>query len=918
MEKPNKVETITKEKLCSLLATDPEKGLTEREAQKRLEENGKNKIAEKPKEPWYKIFFSQFNDAMIFVLFAAILLTAAVSLYETIKWIRQGNAFDFFKVGDWPDVIIITIVVILNAVIGTVQEMKAQSSLDALKKLSGPESTVIRDGKRRKIKSEDLVYGDIVILEEGDTIGADLRLLESYNLKTDESSLTGESVQAEKDAGVTFSESVSVADRTNCAYMSTPVTYGRGSGVVVGIGMETEIGKIASALSEEKEELTPLQKVLAKLSKTLGIITLAIVAAVLVADIAWIFADGKGSVAEAYIETLLSAISLAVAAIPEGLPAVVTIVLALGVQKMVKANTIVRKLPSVETLGAVSVVCSDKTGTLTQNKMTVVEAYANDEIFAKKDFATARSAELKLLAKGMCLCSNATVDEGVYGDPTEIALVNFAGDFGMKKAALESDSPRTDELPFDSVRKMMTTIHSENGKSTGFTKGAIDSVLSRCSHIIANGKRRALTEEDVARIYKANADFSDRALRVLALAVKDTPVPDENDLTFVGLTAMVDPARPEAKGAVAKFKRAGIVTVMITGDHKDTAFAIAKELGICEEKSQCRTGAEVDAMSDETLSDACKTVRVFARVSPENKVRIVKAFKANGNICAMTGDGVNDAPSLKAADIGIAMGITGTDVAKGAADMVLTDDNFASIEKAVEEGRGIFANIKKTIYFLISSNIAEVLAMFLIICIGLPTPLIAIHLLWINLITDSLPAIALGMDKTSKDVLDEKPRNPEESIFAYGGMRLIIARGAILTVSVLIAYFAAFAFNGAYSFSAIKALSESNPNVLHQAQTMAFTTLAFGELFHMFAMRNTEKSAFSVFASGNVMMFAAFFVGIALQFAVIEIPALQMIFNTANLSGYEWLITAICSLLPLLWQEIIAAVKALKRCKRNA
>ena len=913
MQKPSKVETLTKESLCSLLGTDPEKGLSEQEAQKRLTENGKNKLAEKPKDPWYKIFFAQFNDPMIFVLFAAILVTVAVSIYETVNWLKEGNAFDFFGVGDWPDVIIIFGVVVINAIIGTVQEMKAQSSLEALKKLSSPETTVIRDGKRRKIKSEDLVYGDIVVLEEGDTIGADLRLIETYNLKTDESSLTGESTQVEKDASVVFSEAVGVADRTNCAYMSTPVTYGRGLGVVVGIGMETEIGKIASALDDEEEEATPLQKVLAKLSKTLGLITLAVVVAVLVADIVWIFVDGKGTQIEAYVEAVLSAISLAVAAIPEGLPAVVTIVLAIGVQKMVKANTIVRKLPSVETLGAVSVVCSDKTGTLTQNKMTVVEAYADDKIFVRDSFASEQNAELNLLAKGMCLCCNATVDEGVYGDPTEIALVNFAGDFGMKKAALESRSPRINELPFDSVRKMMTTVHSENGCSVGFTKGAIDSVLSRCSHILINGEKREITDEDVARIYEVNAAFSDRALRVLALAVKNTEVPDEDEMTFVGLTAMVDPARPEAKGAVVKFKHAGIVTVMITGDHKDTAFAIARELGICEEKTQCRTGAEVDAMTDDQLREECKTARVFARVSPENKVRIVKAFKANGNICAMTGDGVNDAPSLKTADIGIAMGITGTDVAKGAADMVLTDDNFASIEKAVEEGRGIFANIKKTIFFLISSNIAEVLAMFLIICAGLPAPLIAIHLLWINLITDSLPAIALGMDKTTGDVLDEKPRNPKESLFAHGGMRCILVRGAILTVSVLIAYIAAFWLNGAYSFAEIKAIAEASPDVLHQAQTMAFTTLAFGELFHMFAMRNTEKSSFTVFGSGNVMMFAAFFVGIALQFAVIEIPALQMIFNTANLSGFEWLITAICSLLPLIWQEATALYKAIKK-----
>lgn len=915
MEKVKNFETLTSEQIVERLKTDRKHGLTEEEAAKRLEANGKNKLAEKAKDPWYKIFFAQFNDAMIFVLFAAILVTAAISIYDTVKWLRAGNAFDFFGVGDWPDVIIILCVVLINAVLGTVQEIKARSSLDALKKLSSPEATVIRDGKRRKIKSEDLVVGDIVVLEEGDTVCADIRLLESYNLKANESSLTGESTQVEKDASVTLSEPVGVADRVNCVYMSTPVTYGRGLGVVAATGMDTEIGKIATALDDAEEELTPLQKVLAKLSRSLGLLTLAVVVAVFIADLVWIFIDGRGGELEAYIETVLSSISLAVAAIPEGLPAVVTIVLAIGVQKMVKANTIVRKLPSVETLGAVSVVCSDKTGTLTQNKMTVVEAYADGKIVKREEFASVGLQDFPLLAEGMCLCSNATVEEGVYGDPTEIALVNFAMEIGRKKSELESLSPRIDELPFDSERKMMTTVHNGKNGNVGFTKGALDSILKHTTKILENGEIRPITDADVEKIYQTNSYFSDKALRVLALATKETDVPDENDLTFVGLVAMVDPARPEAKGAVAKFKRAGIVTVMITGDHKDTAFAIAKELGICNDKNQCKTGAEVDAMTEEELRETCKTARVFARVSPENKVQIVKAFKANGNICAMTGDGVNDAPSLKAADIGIAMGITGTDVAKGAADMVLTDDNFASIEKAVEEGRGIFANIKKTILFLISSNIAEVLAMFLIICVGLPAPLIAIHLLWINLITDSLPAIALGMDKTTSDVLDEKPRNPNESIFAHGGMTLVLVRGAILTLSVLLAYFSAAWLNGTFGLSAIKALYSANADILHQAQTMAFTTLAFGELFHMFGMRNANKSSFAVFKSGNFMMGIAFAFGIILQLAVIEIPAARMVFTTANLTAFEWLVTAVCSLAPLIWHEIVVIVKKIRNAK---
>lgn len=912
MKKLQNTETLSASKLAEAYETDLKNGLSSEEAKKRLELYGENKLKEKKKKPWFLVFLSQLNDPMIFVLFGAIAVTIGVSIYDTVNWIKAGNEFDFLKAGDWPDVVIILAVIIINAIIGTVQELKAQSSLDALKKMSSPETTVIRDGKRQKVKSSELVLGDVVVLEEGDTIGADLRLIESANLKVNESSLTGESLQVEKNADILFSEPVGVADRVNMVYMSTPVTYGRGTGIVSGCGMETEIGKIASALDNEEEEMTPLQKVLAKLSKVLGLITLAIVILVLLVDLVWIFVDGNGTNIESYIEAILSAISLAVAAIPEGLPAVVTIVLAIGVQKMVKANTIVRKLPSVETLGAVSVVCSDKTGTLTQNKMTVVEAYCNNQIITGSDFKAQKSGEFMLLAKGMSLCSNATVDEGLYGDPTEVALVNFANEVNLHKKDLETASPRIEELPFDSDRKMMTTVHKENSQNIGYTKGALDSILKHTTQILENGKVRKITESDIKQIYKTNTYFSDKALRVLALAYRVTDKPIEEDLIFVGLVAMIDPERPEAKGAVEKFKRAGIVTVMITGDHKDTAFAIAKNLGICETKEQCRTGAEVDAMSQEELRECCKTVRVFARVSPENKVQIVKAFKANGNICAMTGDGVNDAPSLKAADIGIAMGITGTDVAKGAADMVLTDDNFASIEKAVEEGRGIFANIKKTIIFLISSNIAEVLAMFFIICLGLPAPLIAIHLLWVNLVTDSLPAIALGMDPKAPDVLDEKPRDPKKGIFADGGIKLTVGFGIVITVSVLLAYFAAGWLNGAFSVADIKYLYESNADILHQARTMAFTTLAFCELFHMIGMSNVKKSFIHVFGNKNWMMAIALIIGIGLQLLVIEIPGVSAIFSTANLTESEWIITVVCSVLPWIVHEIVALCYSIK------
>lgn len=912
-EKNIQFETVSDTESLKLLETNTEKGLTSEEAKARLEKFGPNKLEEKKKKSWVRIFFEQMANPMIYVLFAAIAISIGVSIYETIQ-----HGFDFLNVGDWPDVIIILAVVILNSIIGTVQEIKAQTSLEALKQLSSPETTVIRDGKRFKIKSSELVIGDIVVLEEGDTIGADLRLIEAINLKCDESSLTGESVPVEKDSKITFSESVAVGDRVNMAYMSTPVTYGRGMGVVVATGMKTEIGKIAKALDSEEEEETPLQKVLAKLSKFLGILTLAIVIIVLAVEIIWLCVRGHSSDISHWIEAVLDAIALAVAAIPEGLPAVVTIVLSIGVQRMVRVNTIVKKLPSVETLGAVSIVCSDKTGTLTQNKMTVLEAYVDGQYFKREEFnKDHKNKDLKLLAKGMSLCSNAVVDEGLFGDPTEIALVVFANDFEMHKKELESKTPRIDELPFDSVRKMMSTKHKEEDGSIIYTKGALDSILGNTSYILDNGKERKITKEDIENIYKVNSEFSYRALRVLALSYTKKDKIDEKDLVFVGLVAMIDPARPEAKPAVSKFKTAGITTIMITGDHKDTAFAIAHELGIADSIDQCVMGKEIDNLSEEELKELVKHTRVFARVSPENKTNIVKAFKANGHICAMTGDGVNDAPSLKASDIGIAMGITGTDVAKGAADMVLADDNFASIEKAVEEGRGIFTNIKKTIIFLLSSNIAEVLIMFFIILIGFETPFIAIHLLWINLITDSLPAIALGMDPKDKGIMNEKPRNPNETIFARGGLRDTLMHGAFITIAVMIAYLSAFWINGITDYATIANIRSIDPSILAQAQTMSFTALAFAELIHMVCMSSVEHSAFKVFKNKNWMMLLAFIVGVGLQFFVVLTPGVQKVFSTSPLGWQEWLITAAAAFVPLFAHEIEVLIKHIIRRKNS-
>ena len=908
-------EQKTSNEVIASLNSDAEKGLSSTEAKARLEKYGPNKLQEKKKKSWIRIFFEQMNNPMIFVLFAAIAVMIGVSIYETVK----NEGFDFLGVGDWPDIVIVLAVILLNSVIGTIQEVKAQTSLEALKKLSSPESLVIRDGKRIKVKSFELVPGDIVVLEEGDTIGADLRLIESINLKANESSLTGESVPAEKNANITFSDQVALGDQCNMAFMSTPVSYGRGKGIVVGTAMNTEIGKIAKALDEEEETLTPLQKALEVLGKILGILTLVIVVAVLAVDIIWIFVHGNGSQIEAWIDSVLGAIALAVAAIPEGLAAVVTIVLSIGVQRMVKANAVVRKLPSVETLGAVSVVCSDKTGTLTQNKMTVVESYVDDNYFVSDDFTnTNENNDLRFLAKGMSLCSNATVDEGEFGDPTEICLVALANRFDMHKKDLEKDSPRVDELPFDSVRKMMSTKHQLENGNIMYTKGALDSILAHATKIRINGEVRPINKDDIKKIYDANTYFSDKALRVLALSYKENVDKiEEDDLIFVGLVAMIDPARPEAKPAVETFKGAGITTVMITGDHIDTAFAIAKELGIAERKEQCIMGKDIDKLSFEELKEKAKDLRVFARVSPENKVSIVKAFQANGNICAMTGDGVNDAPSLKASDIGIAMGITGTDVAKSSADVVLTDDNFASIEKAVEEGRSIYANIKKTVLFLLSSNIAEVLAMFIVICIGFPSPFIAIHLLWINLITDSLPAIALGMDPKDPNAMKEKPRDAKESLFAHGGYLTTIGYGAVITISVLIAYLSGFWVNGIYSYSDIVNVASNSP-ILLQARTMAFVALAFSEIFHMVGMSNQNRSFIHVFKNKNYMMLIAAVVAVALQLAVIEIPFMRDVFSTSDLTVTEWLITAAMCITPLIVHEIVVLIKfVIKKTKKN-
>lgn len=880
----------------TLLKTNLEDGLVLGIARERQLETGENKLDEGKKKSTIRIFFEQMKNPMIYILLGAIGVTAAIEIYHAIK----GEASN-----DWTDIIIILVVILLNSLIGTIQEKKAEASLEALKKLSSPMVNVIRDGNNEKIPSTDLTLGDIVILSEGDIVPADMRLIESYNLRVNESALTGESVPVEKNAKVTFSKPLPIGDRINMVHSSTIVTYGRGKGMVTSIGMETEIGKIATSLVEEETDLTPLQKVLAKLSKALGIITLIVVAVVLIAEIIWICVDpSKIANPDTWIGALLNSIALAVAAIPEGLVAVVTIVLAIGVTRMVKANAIIRKLPSVETLGSVNVVCSDKTGTLTQNKMTVVEAYTDGTNYEKFE----NNKSLNLLAKGLALCSDATLS---FGDPTEIALVVFADQLGFNKAKLEQESPRDEELPFDSVRKMMSTRH----KNTIYTKGALDSILKRTTSILSGGKVRSITKKDIDKINAINKSYASKALRVLALAYSIGRDIKEENLIFVGLVAMIDPPRKEVKDAVNKLKGAGIRTIMITGDYPDTAFAIAEKLDIATSENQCMSGAEIDKLTPEQLKEKVKLINVFARVSPQNKVDIVKAIKANDLTVAMTGDGVNDAPSLKAADIGVAMGITGTDVAKDASDMVLTDDNFASIEKAVEEGRGIFNNIKKTVLFLLSSNIAEVLTMFVLICIGLPAPFAAIHLLWINLITDSTPAIALGMDPKDRDVMNEKPRDKKESFLSKGGLNKTLIYGGIITIATVIAYFVPAWMHGAFTFSEIKDLYVDVPGIsyISQAQTMAFVTLAFAELFHMLGMSGGHESFITIFKKKNVMLFIAFIVGILLQVFVVITPGVNTVFKTYAISWQQWLIAVSLSLLPLIAHEVVVLIRKLKK-----
>lgn len=879
--------TKSQESIIEEFGTDILNGLTHEEVAKRQEKYGLNKLEGKKKKTMFQMLLAQLNDVLIYILLAAAVISVIL---------------------DEPsDAIVIAVVVVINAVVGVIQESKAEKSLEALKQLATPKAIAKRNGELIEIPSEEIVPGDIVIIDAGRYIPCDIRLIETANLKVEESALTGESVPVDKDASINLeSEDTPLGDQKNMAFMSTLATYGRGVGIAVATGMDTEIGKIAKMLDEQENELTPLQKKLAQLGKFLG------AGAIIICLLMFVVGILRGNPT---LEMLLIAISLAVAAIPEGLAAIVTIVLAIGVQKMIKKNAIVRKLPSVETLGSVNIVCSDKTGTLTQNKMTVMKYYA-DGILSPINTMDIKIPSHKLLLENMMLCNDATYTENSKtGDPTEIALLEMGVKFNITTEELNKNHKRVMEIPFESDRKLMTTVNKYNDEYYVMTKGAIDNLLNICTKAYVNGKILPLTDDIKADIMSSSNAMSDDALRVLGGAFKVITSTEveidslEKDLIFIGLVGMIDPPREEVKDSIALCKQSGIKTIMITGDHKNTAFAIAKELGIAEDESQAIFGTELDKMSDEELSSKIDNLRVFARVSPEHKVRIVKAFKSKGNIVSMTGDGVNDAPSLKMADIGVAMGITGTDVAKGASDMVLTDDNFSTIVTAIEEGRNIFNNIKKSVLFLLSCNAGEIIALFFAIILGWEAPLLSIHILWVNLITDTLPALSLGMDPGDKDVMKEKPRDPDENLFAHGGGIKVLLNGLLIGLLTLTAFVI-----GAKMYTGTKNILPLFPaniseEALRHARTMAFVVLSVSQLFHSFNMRHPDKSIFQLGLFSNKYLIGAVIIGILLQDIVITVPFLRNVFNVYDLYMKDWLIVGILSVMPLVINEIAKLIK---------
>ena len=855
-------------------------GLTAHEAADRLAKNGENKLAEPPKVSIVMRFLAQLKDPMILVLIAAAVVSAITGI------ISEGKLD--------ADVFIILFVVIANAVLGVYQENKAEAAIAALQAMSASQSKVLRDGDLNVVESRTLVVGDVVALEAGDSVPADCRILESAALKAEESALTGESVACDKDSAVLSGEEVPLGDRKNMLYMGSSIAYGRATAVVVATGMATEMGKIAGAIAGAEDDQTPLQKKLAQLSKILSFAVLGICIFILGLSIVQKLVKGDALTLPAFLDSFMIAVSLAVAAIPEGLAAVVTVVLSIGVTNMSKRGAVIRRLTAVEALGCAEVICSDKTGTLTQNKMTVVEHQAENE---------------QLLGQAMALCCDASLnqDDTVAGEPTEAALVAYANKIGLKKYLLEEQYPRISEAPFDSMRKMMSTVHQTANGLVQYTKGAPDEVLRCCTSILENGKVRPMTDDDRKTILAQNKNMADRALRVLMAAYREydalpdviCPASFEHDLIYIGMTGMIDPVRPEVKAAIDLCKNAGIRPIMITGDHRDTAVAIAKELGILQEGQKALTGAELSQIPDEEFNETVANYSVYARVQPEHKVRIVNAWRGKGKIAAMTGDGVNDAPSIKSADIGVGMGITGTDVTKNVADMVLTDDNFATIVGAVEEGRRIYDNIRKAIQFLLSSNLSEVLCI-LIATLGLGkltggsfTIFKPVHLLWINLISDCFPAIALGMEAAERGIMKRNPRDSKAHIFADGLGINLLWQGAAIAILTLISYVIG---------------AQTSPAA---GSTMAFMTLSFCEMFHAWNMRSLKGSIFKMKSHNKMLVFAIGF-SFLLSVPVLLIPALQGIFSLEALKPVQYLIGVGLGALII---PLVESVKAIQRRK---
>ncbi len=861
-----------------------EQGLTGAEAAKRLERDGRNELAAEKKDSLIKRFFAQMADPMIIILIVAAAISAVTGIYE------EG-------IEGITDTVIILIVVIVNAVLGVYQESKAEKAIEALQAMSAATSKVLRDGKVTIVPSAELVAGDVVLLEAGDAVPADGRILESASLQIEEAALTGESVPVYKFIDIIDlkdSRDVPLGDRKNMAYMGSTVTYGRGSMVVTDTGMNTEMGKIADALSRAEQGQTPLQIKLSQLSKILTWLVLGICVVIFGVQIAY----AGGITGEVILDSFMVAVSLAVAAIPEGLAAVVTVVLSIGVTNMSRRNAIIRRLTAVETLGCAQIICSDKTGTLTQNKMTVVDHFGEDE---------------KLLAKAMSLCSDAEEDDNgvAVGEPTEAALVNYAHGLGLGKPALKAAEPRVGEAPFDSMRKMMSTVHQTAEGIVQYTKGAPDEVLKLCTGCLENGKVVPMTDGKRAEILAANKAMADRALRVLAASMRKwdavpadcSPANLEHDLIFIGLTGMIDPVRPEVKAAIEECRGAGIRPIMITGDHIDTAVAIAKELGILDGHTKAITGSQLNEMSDEEFEKVFRDISVYARVQPEHKTRIVNAWRGAGCVTAMTGDGVNDAPSIKSADIGVGMGITGTDVTKNVADMVLADDNFATIVGAVEEGRRIYDNIRKAIQFLLGSNMSEVISIFVATLMGF-TILQPVHLLWINLVTDCFPALALGMERAEADIMRRRPRDAKAGVFA-GGMGFDIAyQGVLVSILTLASYFV-----GHYIESGVWEIANSADGT-----TMAFVTMSMAEIFHSFNMRSQRGSLFRMHYMNKTLNWAAIGSLVATTL-VCEVPFLANAFGFTSVELGEYLI-ALCfavSVIPIV--EIVKLIQ--RKCAKN-